>query len=197
MAYLRLSIQGNTSFGGYISVDGSKSVAVKDGALYDLSEGQHYFVVSTTSDASRKFGKTYASMHASTSSGSMIGDAVAGGITSSYAGNQWSFQVVVDSTDEVHVSVHTKGSKIIGDPMYSINELDEQTIDEYEAILNVPSRNQKLIKWGIALIALFAFGLFNVIGDPEAGFAEAAVMIGGAGIGALLFVLGMKKKTRR
>lgn len=59
------------------------------------------------------------------------------------------------------------------------------------------SPGKKLIKWGVGLIVLFLFGLFNTIGDSGAEFPDYAFAIGGVGVGVLLFVLGIKKKNRR
>ena len=44
-AYLHTVIDGNKSFGGYLSVDGEKAFAVNDDTTYELSPGHHYFVL--------------------------------------------------------------------------------------------------------------------------------------------------------
>ena len=50
MAFLTLLIKGDTSFGGYISMDGEEPVAIQDDVAYQIENGKHGFDVLRSAD---------------------------------------------------------------------------------------------------------------------------------------------------
>lgn len=206
MPYIELNISGNENFGGYLSVDGSSSVEITNEAVYELSAGQHLFEIHSTSDSDRNRGKFQAKINNAAYTGDMI-DLLAGHQAAKAIGDNWSFSVVVEENDCVELMVLTKGNKIIADPKYRVSEMPaekreyyeqmfQEIHEEEERIANTPRRSKKQIVWGLIITALFGFGMMNAV---RTGAETAAILVMAAGIavGALLFVLGMRKKVRK
>lgn len=198
MAYIRMLINGNTSFGGYLSVDGGKTVSIEDGVVMELDNGKHSFSVYTASDFERGSAKVnqWGRSGSSNSLLNMANDAIMKGAS----GESWNFSATLSETDCAVIEVTTEGRDFVYDPTFETIELSEEKYQEYSAyfenIRNTPRRNKKQMGWGIGLTAAFAFGLFNVI--RSGGGAEAIpVMLIGMALGVLLFVLGVRKKVRR
>lgn len=198
MAFLHLSINGSTSFGGYLSVDGQKAFAIEDGDVYELANGKHSFVIYTASNFDRGNAKVYdwARSGQKASLLTMATDAARKGAD----GDSWSFTVNVQETQCAAIDVYTEGSRFVQEPELEVIELPQEKYQEYseyfEKLRNTPRRNKKQMGWGIGLIAAFAFGLSNAISSGES-MSAVAVMIGGIALGVLLFVLGVRKKVRR
>ena len=52
-AYVSTYIQGGESWGGYLSVDGEKAIAIQNDMTYELCPGTHRFTIYTTSNIER------------------------------------------------------------------------------------------------------------------------------------------------
>ncbi len=202
-AYLLTLINGNQDFGGYLSVDGEKAIAIKDDMTYELSPGQHSLEIFSTSDAKRNVGKMQANILTRTSSSGVIGDAMEIQSTLSNLGDSWTIDVVVEDGQMITLSVVSKGSKLVGNPLYKVDDLTEEAIKEleekFEAWKNTPIRSKKQIVWGLILAFCGAFGFMNYItGENKEDLVQTVAVMGGLfGIGLLLFILGMRKKVRR
>ena len=131
-AYLHTQISGNKDFGGYLSVDGEKSIKIGDDMTYELSTGQHSLVVYSTSDAQRKTGELQAKIYTHTSSSGAIMDTLEAASTLKNLGDGWEINVVVEENQLVELSVLSKGTALVGDPMYKVTDLDEE--DDIEDI---------------------------------------------------------------
>lgn len=203
-AYLIFGISGNTNFGGYISIDGEKSVPIIDDDFIKLSPGQHSLQIHSTSDAERKMGKTQAFLYNNTSSSGAILDSLERGAAKSALGDTWDINVYVEDGQAIFLSVLTKGQIIIDDPLYKIEVMSEEMqkdLDEkFDAWLNTPVRSKKLIGWGIGLAFAGIFGLSNYLsqgGIETDGVGGLVLFIGMAALGGWLFYSGFKKKIRR
>ena len=202
-AYLQTLISGNQSFGGYLSVDGEKSFAVSHDNTYELAPGRHHFELYSTSDSARKNAKGQAWLYNNTGSSGSILDAIERQQIRSQMGEGYEFDVVVDDGEMVQVEILSKGSKLVGAPMFRTIELSPAEIAEWERKFeewrNTPVRSPKQIKWGIALTLLGAFGFVNALnGAAGEDTVSGLLLMGGiVAVGILLLVLGMKKKIRR
>lgn len=208
MAYLRTTVSGNPEFGGYLSVDGGKSIPVKDDMTYELEDGQHLFELHSTPDWQRKMGKFQNGLNSMTSSSGKILDAVYEKQASDAIGDTWRFQVVAQEGQLIEISVLSKGEKIIADPMYNVTDLELDVLADLQArfaeihkreeeYANTPRRSGKQIAIGIALIVLFGGALIMSI--QESGSVSVAVLVtvlGVVAVGVLLLVLGLRKKIR-
>ena len=203
MAFIRTFIDGNTNFGGYLSVDGGKSVAIKDDMTYELENGKHHFEVHSTSDFSRKSGKFSDTLDSMTSSSGVIVDSIIKAQNKSNIGSTWEFDVILDDDDCLMLHVNSKGQKLIGDPLYQIEQLSEEVVMElrkqFEELRNTPRRSKKLIGWGLGLMICFSLGCINGASSliAEGNIAALIVCIAMIPIGLLLFLSGMKKKVRK
>lgn len=203
MAFIRTFIDGNTNFGGYLSVDGGKSVAIKDDMTYELENGKHHFEVHSTSDFSRKSGKFSDTLDSMTSSSGVIVDSIIKAQNQSSIGSTWGFDVILGDNDCVILHVSSKGQKLVGDPLYQIEQLSDEAVEElkqqFEALRNTPRRSKKLIGWGLGLMICFAIcsinGASSLIADGN--IAALIVCIAMIPIGLLMFLFGMKKKVRK
>lgn len=212
MAYLRTSIDGNKQFGGYLSVDGGKSVAIGDGDVYEIAAGQHLIQIHSTSDFERGQGKFQGRLNSLGGSfgGMGIIDSVLDHQVDKAIGDNWKFQVIVGEGQSIDVSVLTKGKKIISDPMYAVSDLDTEELsalkehfdkihEEELRIAMTPRRSVKMIVIG----ALLLFGsvngfaqVFAAEGGVSANVSMLVVAILFLVAGGLLVGLGMKKKVR-
>jgi hypothetical protein len=75
-AYLYTSVDGNKSFGGYLSVDGEKAFEIQDDMTYELAPGRHHMVVYSTSNIQRANAKVQAFTYNTTSSNGAFADAM-------------------------------------------------------------------------------------------------------------------------
>ena len=198
MAYIRMLINGNTSFGGYLSVDGGKTVSIEDGVVLELDNGKHSFTIYTASDFERGSAKVnqWGRSGSSNKLLNMANDAIMKGA----GGESWNFSATLSEMDCAVVEVTTEGKEFVYEPTFETVELSEEKYQEYytyfENLRNTPRRNVKQMRWGIILAAAFAFGLVNAA-SSGAELSVLLVMIAGLAIGALLFVLGVRKKVRR
>ena len=200
-AYLRTLISGNKDFGGYLSVDGEKSFKIADDMIYELSAGQHSLVVYSTSDAQRKTGEFQAKLYANTSSSGVVLDTLEKASALKNLGDGWEINLMVDENQIVELSVLTKGTNVVGDPMCKVSDLDEEDVERLENQFNewrnTPIRSKKKMIWGLILTFCGVFGLSNVLTTQPIDVEAIPVMIALAAIGVLLFVFGFKKKIRR
>lgn len=201
-AYLQTLISGNQNFGGYLSVDGEKSFAVSHDMTYELAPGRHHFELFSTSDSSRKAAKGQAWLYNNTSSSGAILDAIERQQIRSGMGDGYEFDVVVDDGEMVQVEIISKGSKLVGAPMFRTIELSPAEIAEWERKFeewrNTPIRSPKQMIWGAVLAFLGVFGATNAINGGEEDLMSALLLMGGiVAVGVLLFVLGFRKKIRR
>lgn len=211
MAYLKLEISGNTSFGGYLSMDGGKAIKVEDEMFYEIPSGRHTFVVHSASNASRSYAKFQAGLYNNTSSSGAILDAIERHQIQKGLGDSWEFEVDLDDDELLRICITSSGDQIVDDPAYAIQQLDDEDLAaleemfaevraEQERIANTPRRSWKMILIGLAIAAFSVFGVYQVqIGgvqtdDPMVttiGFVVIAL------IGLLVFFLGARKKVRR
>ena len=197
-------ISGNEGFGGYLSVDGNKSVPVRHDMTYELSPGRHHLELSSTSDAAKTNAKGQAFLYNNTKSSGAILDAIERHQIAKQMGETWTLDLVVADGEMVRIEVLSNGSKLVGAPMSDIVELTPEQIaeleQEFEEWRNTPIRAPKRIVWGIILACLGAFGVANAANmgmAQEEIWAGIAVFGGLIGGGALLFLNGIKKKVRR
>lgn len=202
--YLIMGISGNEQFGGYLSVDGEKSVSIVNGDFLKLSPGQHSLQIHSTSDAQRKMGKTQAALYNNTSSSGILMDTLERKSALSNLGDSWNINVHVADGQAIYLNVLTKGEKFLADPTYCVEDMSEdmeKDLDEkYEAWVNTPIRSKKLMIWGIVLAFLGVFGVSNFFtqgGMEEYGIAGFIVLALLIPLGGWLFYSGFKKKVRR
>lgn len=202
--YLIMGISGNENFGGYISVDGEKSVPIINGDYLRLTPGQHSLQIHSTSDAERKMGKAQATLYNNTSSSGALVDALERKSAKSALGDSWDINIYVEDGQAIYLNVLTKGQKIIDDPLYKVEtmseEMEKELDEEYEAWLNTPVRSKKLMVWGIVLAFCGVFGVSNYLtqgGMAEDGIGGVLVLGALALLGGWLFYSGFKKKIRR
>ncbi len=202
-AYLLTLINGNKSYGGYLSVDGEKSFPIQDDMTYELSPGQHSLSIYTNSDAQRKVGSVQASVYNNTSSSGVILDAIERQSALSNMGDGWVIDVFVQEGQLLTLSVLTKGSKFAGTPLYEVDDLTDEAIKEleekFEAWRNTPVRSKKQIVWGLILASVGAIIFSNYIRNNNEENAGGILVVWGIifVVGVILFLLGMKKKIRR
>ena len=200
-AYLHTAIDGNKDFGGYLSVDGEKSIKIGDDMTYELAPGHHSLVVYSTSDAQRSAGKFQASVYNNTSSSGAILDSLERKSALSNLGDGWEINIMVEDNQLVSLNVLSKGSKIVSAPLYNIVDLSAEEIahleKKFDEWRNTPIRSKKKMIWGAVLTFFGFFGLYNTINDPPVDMSSVGVMLGLAAIGILLFVFGFRKKIRR
>lgn len=200
-AYLQTVIDGNKSFGGYLSVDGGKSFAISDDMTYELSPGHHSFVIYSTSEFERKSGKLQATLYNNTSSSGAILDAMERHSAIKNLGDGWEISIVVEDHQMVILSILSKGSKLVGDPMYKTVDLSHEEVKElevrFEEWKNTPVRSKKKMIWGAVIAFLGAFGASNALKESPVEAGAVLVMLGIAAVGVLLFIFGFRKKIRR
>lgn len=207
MAYLQTTISGNTNFGGFMSIDGAAAFAIKDDMTYELSAGQHFIVIYSTSNAQRNIAGAQRWLYNNTSSSGIIMDGIERQQIRAGEGDTWELQFMISDNQAIQIDVLTSGARIIAAPVYGFRDLDEEELEgleqafaelhaEEERIANMPRRSPKMITWGSIL--------FGVGGAMGSGFVltgqniEAGiVMLVVAAVGVLLFALGMRKKVRK
>lgn len=200
-AYLHTVIDGNKSFGGYLSVDGEKAFAVNDDTTYELSPGHHYFVLYSTSNIERAHGKLQATLYNNTSSKGAIVDALERRSIMKDIGDGWEFNVMVEENQVLTINVLSKGNKIVSAPLSDITDLTDEEAEELEQRFtewkNTPIRSKKQITWGIVIAAAGAFGTYNTITVPPVDTQGILIGLSITAVGLLIFLLGMRKKIRR
>ena len=196
-AYLNTAIDGNKSFGGYLSVDGNKAFSIEDDMTYELAPGQHVLVIYSTSNFQRSAGKIQANSYASTPSSGAIVDSIELNSALKNLGDSWEINVFVEDNQMLMINTLSKSDKLIGNPMYKIVDLDAEDIARLEKMFeewrNTPIRSKKMITAGIIIAVCGGVALSNAGGAIEA----ILLGIGLIGLGALLFAFGFKKKIRR
>lgn len=211
-AYLMTFIYGNESFGGYFSVDGESSRPIEDDMTYQLDPGPHLIEIFSTSNFERKTGAFQASLYRNTSSSGAILDAIERRQALKNLGDSWSIEVFVEEGQAVVLNVRSSGNSIVGDPVYSIEDLSDEQIEsleevfeelerEYQEELNRPKRKPAKIVWGIILMFCSLVGIMNFSqADPQeyadAPWAPWVVVLGLLAGGLLLFINGIRKKVR-
>lgn len=199
MAYVKFIVEGNTSYGGYYSVNGGKSQPIKNDMIYEVANGHYRFTISEKSAAVKGASNVGRLANLASSNTSVLYDAC----MRKQAGGDWNFSVdLVEDTDAVCIYTYTKGQSFYDDPEYKVIELDEAYHQDlkaqFEAIRNTPRRSKKQIGWGIGLMAAFIFGTFNMLSSGETVEPVSLIFfIAMIGLGALLFLLGIKKKVRK
>lgn len=211
-AYLCTQISGNENFGGYLSVDGEKSFSISDGMIYELSPGAHSFIIYSSSDAQRAAGSAQAWLYKKTSSSGAILDSLERASASKNIGDGWQIDAYVTDGEMLTINVVSRGTKIVGNPQYSVCELDdaqlaelekkqEEAAKEYEEWKNTPVRSKKQIIGGLITALLGCFGLYNYLSGSvvtEEPTQNLFLVMGGIiAIGVLFIFLGAKKKVRR
>ena len=201
-AYLQTTISGNQSFGGYLSVDGEKAFAITHDMTYEIAPGQHCLIVYSTSNFERASGKVQAFTHMHTSSSGAVLDSIGAASAIKALGDSWQIDVVVDDGDLIELKVLSKGTKLVGDPMYAVRELDDETRRNLEARFeewrNTPIRNKKQMTIGAVLVFCGIFGATNAISGATDDLVSALlVMVGLVALGGFLFYRGFQKKIRR
>lgn len=221
MAYLKIEIDGNPNFGGYLSIDREASIQIKDGEIYELDEGQHLFEIHTTTDAQRKMANFQSRLQSSSGMLNALTDMQVDKGT----GDNWHFQVMVGHGQLVVLSILSKGNQIISAPMYNVVDLEDDKLEELEEhfekihaekrriqaeldaererILNTPRRSKPKIIIGLIMaiygaILATTFASTELAGTVEAENATgmiASAIIAVAGI--VLLVLGLRKKIRK
>ena len=199
MAYVKFIVEGNTSYGGYYSVNGGKSQPIKHDMIYEVANGHYQFTISEKSAAVKGASTVGRLANLASSNTSVMYDAY----MAHQAGDDWKFSVdLTEDTDAVCIYTYTKGQSFYDDPEYKVIELDEEYYQElkakFERIRNTPRRSKKQIGWGIGLMLAFAFGTYNLLTSGEAYEAPTLIFfIGMIGLGVLLFLLGIRKKVRK
>ena len=217
MAFLYLSIGGNPDFGGYLSVDGGRSILMKDDMVYEIEDGLHAYTIHSTSDAQRRSGRVQGTINNLTGSGGFF-DTVNRVQAMNAIGDEWNFQARAVGDEVLVIEIVTKGNNIITTPEYRVTEFEEETIQswkEYFAEEHAkeaekerkrqeerakPRRSKPKIIVGSILTGLGALGSLIGIstmaggeGDPS-GFVPMAVFLV---VGLILLLTGLKKKVRK
>lgn len=203
-AYLQTLISGNESFGGYLSVDGEKAFSISHDMTYELAPGQHCLMIYSTSNFERASGKTQAFLHMTTSSSGAVLDTLGAASAIKSMGDRWQIDVVVDDGDLVELRVLSKGSKLVGDPLFAVRELDKEELSHLEARFeewrNTPIRSKKQMTIGAILAFCGLFGSFNAIRgavDSSELLTALVLFVGLVALGGFLFYRGFQKKIRR
>ena len=150
-AYLQTLIQGNQNFGGYISVDGEKAFAVQHDMTYEITPGIHIITIYSTSNFERASGNVQKFAYNHSSSSGAVMDTLAKASAIKSLGDEWSIQIEISENEICEITNVSKGSKLIGDPMYRVRELSAEEVTMYEEKFeewrNTPVRSKKKIKW--------------------------------------------------
>lgn len=204
MPYVLISVEGNPSFGGYLSIDKGPSHAVSDGSYFEISNGTHVFDIGSKSKATNKALEV----------GSLVNVRMGGEMLGSIAavnaiGDEWSFQLQAFDDEVIVIEVLSKGNNIIATPSYRVDEFTDEALAEVkehfkkvEIEANKPKRSiLKILIGGYFLIVGLAGGMSNLIGAIKGeitdGYATGAILIiFGLVVGGLLLRDGLRKKNR-
>lgn len=190
MAFIHVELGGQKTSGGYLKVDGGKSIKLQEGLIIPISAGTHYLSFSNKSGGDRAMARANAAVGNVRLANAMESDALDGEIT-----------VDLNENDMVFLSIvsDSKGN-VLALPRYSVRELDEDELNQANEIVknqNVraakKSRRRKMI-WGVVLAALGLDTLFMGMGDGVEGLAGPIVLIA---VGVLLFLMGFLKKKEK
>lgn len=200
-SYLHTAIDGNKNFGGYLSVDDEKAFAIVDEMIYELAPGQHSLVIYSTSNTERNIGKLQDTINKNTSSSGVILDTLEERSAFKNLGDRWEIDVMVEDGQMLDLNILSKGTKIVGNPMYRITTLSEEQREklakDFEEWKNTPIRSKKGMIWGVILAFCGVVGVSNVLKESPLDITGLAVTAGLALVGVLVFVLGFQKKIRR
>ena len=198
MAYVQLMISGNTDFGGYLSIDGQKAFAIGHDVTYELSPGKHTFTVYTASNAERNSNAIY---NWGKSGGSKAVATIFDPVMKGAEGESWNFSASLEEKDCAVLTVTTKGTSFVKEPVLEVCKLSEEEYQRYkecfEEMRTTPRQNKKQLWWGIGVAAACAYCVINYIsqGMPD-GIAPLLVILGGVAVGVLLFIRGFQKRVR-
>jgi len=217
MAYLYLSIGGNPDFGGYLSMDGGRSILMKDDMVYEIEDGLHAYTIHSTSDAKRAGGRVQGTINNLTGSGGFF-DTVNRVQAMNAMGDEWNFQARAVGDEVLVIEIVSRGEKIISTPEYQVTEFKEETIQSWKEYFAEqhekeaekerkrqeerakPRRSKPKIIVGSILTGLGVFGSLIGLstmaggeGDPSAIAPMAVFII----VGAILLLTGLKKKVRK
>lgn len=197
MPYVCICVEGNPDFGGYLSIDKGRSVEVKDGSYFEISNGTHVIDIGSKSKATNN----------ALEIGSVVNARMGGEILGSVAalraiGDEWSFQIEAYDDDVVEIDVLSKGKKIIGTPSYRITEFTDEALAEVkehfrkvEEDNNRPRRSFKKIAIGLVMFYITVMSVFQAkITGNYSTFIILGVIC--ALIGIYLVIDGFRKKNR-
>ncbi len=200
-AYLHTVIDGNKNFGGYLSVDGEKSISITDDMTYELTPGHHSLIIHSKSDAERASGKLRANLYNNTSSDGALMDSIERASILKSLGDGWEINVMVENNEMLTLNVLSKGNKILNAPAYQVVELSAEEIEDlekkFEEWRNTPVRSKKLMVWGAILTFCGFVGVTNAIQQNPFEIGGLLVTLGLGALGVILFISGFKKKIRR
>lgn len=178
-------------------MDGQKAFAIKEGSVYELSNGKHSFTVRPASIFARGNSRVYNRMRKSNrkSLPNMAGDAA----VISAQGENYQFTETVGEAQCVAIDVYTVGREFVLDPTLEVIELSQEKYQEFkeyfETLRSIPQRCGRQMGWGGGIAVVCAFGLMNAI-NTGANSVTAWVMVGCIAYGVLLFALGARKRVR-
>ena len=199
MAFYKLTIEGDKSYGGYLAVDGRGESRFEDDMVYEIPNGEHAFTLFSKSAAERGTKGVYDWARNNSSSSFM--DNITDRIMAGTEGQRWDVKADLGEKDCAIITVYTERGEFVAEPDFDILHLNDETYEglkeEFERIRNTPRRNGKQIAWGIGLMAAFGFGAFNALSSGVTDLSVLGVMGGGIAIGLLLFILGMRKIIRK
>ena len=185
-AYLVTLIEGNESFGGYLSVDGDPAFKVEHDMTYRIRPGRHYLVIYSNSNFER---------------------AIENG-----SGDRWEIDVFVELGQAIKLSILSRGNTLVTAPLYEVVTLDDDTNAYFEEVFaeidrkeeeekNKPRRSPKMIVWGSIIMSVCGIGFLSMfaalLGGETEILAPMLVFAGGLVGGIVMFMKGLQKKVRR
>ena len=220
MAFISISVYGNQSFGGFLSMDKSKSVKLEDDDIYEIEPGPHLFEIHSTTDAMRKAGARQSAIN------SFVGSGVTGVLSEMQAqnamGDTWSFEVFLNDNELLQSAVRSEGTKIVGTPQYTTKVLDDEELEELEEFFrrqreaaeaaraererareearNRPRRSKPKIIVGAIMSGWGALLTLIMVASMASGEAPVGALVFFLillGVGLFLLFSGLKKKVRK
>lgn len=196
MAYIQFYIDGNQSYGGYISVNGSSFKAIKNDTTHEVEPGHYKLVFAERNSLVRGLTNISRAANMASSDPSLLSELY----DQKTGGRMWEVSIDLEQDNEIaEIHVYTKGERYFDNPGYKIYELSDEQYDYYrrrfEEFRNTPRRNPKQMAWGAGLAIFFAWFATTNIGSLEAYVIIIYYAI--ALIGALLFYLGFRKILRK
>jgi len=222
MAFLTVKVSGNPAFGGYLSMDKTPSSLIADDLTFEIENGLHLFEVHSRSDGQRKAGNAQSVINSWASIGA-IGDAISDAQAENAIGDTWSFQASLEENDVIILEILSKGNNIIAAPQYRVEELDEETAENWREVFrkqreeeerereekarkreeerSKPRRSKPKIIVGAILGGLGALYTLLMLalseGEMDGVMAPVIVFAAMFVVGLILFLTGIKKKIRK
>lgn len=221
MAYLHLMVKGNPDFGGYISLNGARSVPVQDDWTWEIADGMHSIKIYSKSNVSRTAGKITGAATAISYNYSALSRASLM-MAANDIGDEWEIGVNLAPEDCLFIQTYSRGNQIVAAPTYYVETLSDEMVvylenrfreqyeeqarieeerrQEKERIASMPRRRKGQIVWGVILMAIgtvMSFAGISYVADgyvEEVAFIPVGLLI--IGLGVLKFCLGMRKKVR-